>query len=634
MFLNYLKYNKYRTYQKYLDDYRAAENAASGSKFDSNANVVNKNICSFAGEMYKKEGIGFNRYRRTRMIRKLYGIKEAEKYLKSINEHLIYPHDETNPMCPYCVSVSMTPFLWNGLEKIGGISSAPKNLRSFCGSFINLIFILSSQFAGAVATPEFLTYFDYFARKEYGDNYVEKLDEEVFFGAYKRTIRQELYGFFQQVIYSVNQPAAARNFQSVFWNISYFDEYYFNKIFEDFIFPDMTKPNFKSVKELQFIFMEWFRDERKAQSFTLTFPVENACLLDNGVDDFLDENFFVRLTEIWASGHETFFYHSDTVDSLASCCRLRNGFSDNTFSTSLGVGGVATGSKGVLTINFNRQIQKIYRTLNKKEKEAVKKGNYEPFRRDMECLISHVHKWLISWNEVLKEQIELMPIYKANFISLEKQYLTIGVNGFLESAEFLGIDINNQDGEYERYASFMFDILKRKNKEARTKELMFNTELVPAENLGVKHAKWDKEDGYAVPRDVYNSYFYPVESDMNVFDRMKLQGNGFTRNLDGGSAFHCNLPEPLTAIQYQILCKASVAERCNNLTINVPSSICCDCGKKVKGFVKKCPVCGSLKIDYEDRIIGYLKKVSNWNAPRKAEYRRRKFISPVVKGDE
>ena len=86
---------------------------------------------------------------------------------------------------------------------------------------------MSSQFAGAVATVEFLTYFDYFARKDFGENYLE-------------THRLEVENHLQQVVYSINQPAAARGYQSVFWNISVYDRFYFDAMFGDFVFPDLN----------------------------------------------------------------------------------------------------------------------------------------------------------------------------------------------------------------------------------------------------------------------------------------------------------------------------------------------------------------------------------------------------------
>ena len=190
----------------FIDHYLHAKNAADGSKMDANANVTQKNIATMENEMMKDFFVQINRAKVSRKIAELFDDELAGEYLRQIEAHEIYVHDETS-LKPYCVSVTMYPFLRDGLTKLGGESKAPKHLASFCGSFVNFVFAVSSQFAGAVATVEFLTYFDYFARKDYGDNYLE-------------THRSEIENHLQQVVYSINQPAAARGYQSVFWNIS------------------------------------------------------------------------------------------------------------------------------------------------------------------------------------------------------------------------------------------------------------------------------------------------------------------------------------------------------------------------------------------------------------------------------
>ena len=210
------KYEEYRPYLDYINEYKNASNAATGSKVDSNANVENKNITTMTGELYKADSIGINRLLMHDKLSELFGEELADEYIRQLEGHIIYKHDETS-IYPYCVSITMYPYLFNGLENIGGISSRPKNLDSFCGSFINLVFAIASQFAGAVSTPEFLMYMDYFIRNDYGDDYYLKPDKVVTSSGCKRqkTIKDILDAKFSQVVYSINQPAAARNFQSV-----------------------------------------------------------------------------------------------------------------------------------------------------------------------------------------------------------------------------------------------------------------------------------------------------------------------------------------------------------------------------------------------------------------------------------
>lgn len=591
--------------KQFIKDYAKAKNAATGSKYDANANVTEKNIVTLNGELFKGDVIKVNRAILTDKIRELYGEELAKEYIRMLEQHLLYKHDETSIM-PYCVAITMYPFLLEGLQPIGGLSARPKNLDSFCGMFVNLVFAISSQFAGAVATGEFLMYFDYFARKEWGDDYWKRPEEMV---DKHRNIDKTLEQKFQQIVYSINQPAAARNFQSVFWNISYFDKNYFEGIFGEFYFPDGTQPQWESLSWLQKKFAKWFNEERT--KCILTFPVETMALLTNG-EDVVDEEYADFTAEMYSKGHSFFTYMSDSPDSLSSCCRLRNEVTDNQFSYSLGAGGIATGSKSVMTLNINRLVQ-----------DAVNNG-YDMIEYLREN-VKKVHKFQTAYNELLKDYLKdgLLTVYTAGFIDMKKQYLTIGVNGVIEAAEFLGIPVNDNP----TYREFMQSILKTisdENRKARTKELMFNTEFVPAENLGVKHANWDREAGYVVPRDCYNSYFYAVEdTSLTVLDKFKLHGKEYVQYLDGGSALHMNLDEHLSKEQYRNLLRVAAVNGTNYFTFNIPNTICNDCGHIDKRYLKECPKCGSKNVDYATRVIGYLKRISNFSQARQEEASRR-----------
>ena len=516
-----------------------------------------------------------------------------------------------------CVSITMYPFLFDGMTKIGGISTAPTNLDSFCGAFINLVFAVSSQFAGAVATPEFLMYMDYFLRKDYGDDYYLRADEIVTMPSVKRqrTIRDVVHDKASQVVYSINQPAAARGFQAAFWNIAYFDEPYFKGLFETFIFPDGSTPCWESLEWLQREFMNWLNEERRKA--VITFPVETMNLLSDGMK-YVDENSADFTAEMYARGHSFFTYTSDSVDSLASCCRLRNELQDNTFSYTLGAGGVSTGSKGVITMNINRLVQnamKNRRNISDVVAEQVEK----------------VHKYLIAYNEIVKDNLNarLLPVYDAGFISMEKQFLTASINGVVEGAQFLGIDISPNDKFFEYLESVLKPIYEI-NRRDRTDEVMFNCEMAPSENLAVKNAKWDKVDGYFVPRDCYNSYFYLVEDEScNVADKFILQGKKSTKYLDGGAANHVNLAEHLTKEQYRRILDYAIKTGCSYFTFNIPNTVCNDCGHISKHMLDRCPACGSENLDYATRVIGYLKRISRFSEARQREAAKRFYDGQV-----
>lgn len=593
---------------KFLTDYCKASNAATGSKFDANANVEHKNIATLIGELPKASFIRLNRRLLVDRIKQMFGKDVAEEYIDKLNHHFIYKNDETS-LANYCASITMYPWLMNGTGPIGGNSTAPTNLKSFSGGFVNMVFMVSSMLSGACATPEFLMYLNYFIGKEYGIDYWKEADKVVDLSVKQRTIDKIITDCFEQIVYSINQPTGARNYQAVFWNVAYYDKPYFESLFGDFMFPDGSKPDWNGLSWLQKRFMKWFNKERTKT--VLTFPVETMALLAKD-GDVIDKEWGDFTAEMYSEGHSFFTYMSDNADSLSSCCRLRNEIQDNGFSYTLGAGGVSTGSKSVLTINLNRCIQ-----------YAVKNGlDYADYLSEV---IDLCHKVQLAYNENLKELQKqgMLPLFDAGYINMSRQYLTIGVNGLVEAAEFMGLKISDNP-DYLHFVQKVLGLVEKFNKQYRTKEVMFNCEMIPAENVGVKHAKWDREDGYFVPRDCYNSYFYVVEDDsLNIVDKFKMHGAPYIEHLTGGSALHMNLEEHLSQAQYRQLLRVAAKEGCNYFTFNIPNTICNDCGHIDKRYLKKCPHCGSENVDYMTRIIGYLKRVSNFSQARQQEAERR-----------
>lgn len=594
----------------FLTSYCEASNPATGSKFDANANVENKNIATLMGELPKASFIRLNRRLLTDRLKDMYGKELADKYLDMLNKHFIYKNDETS-MANYCASITMYPWLLNGTGPIGGNSKGPTNLKSFCGGFINMVFMVSSMLSGACATPEFLMYLDYFIRQEYGDDYYLRSEEIVDLSTRRRSIHKMITDCFEQIVYSINQPTGARNYQAVFWNVAYYDRYYFESIFGEFVFPDGTRPVWESLSWLQKCFMKWFNAERLKTP--LTFPVETMAMLSKD-GDVMDAEWGDFTAKMYAEGHSFFTYISDNADSLSSCCRLRNEIQDNGFSYTLGAGGVSTGSKSVLTINLNRCIQYAH-------------NMGMPYLKYLEEVVDLVHKVQLAYNENLKvlKDKGMLPLFDAGYINMSRQYLTIGVNGLVEAAEFLGLEINDNP-DYMAFVQNVLGLIEEYNHKYRSKEVMFNCEMIPAENVGVKHAKWDREDGYQVPRDCYNSYFYKVEDEsLNVLDKFRLHGKNYISHLTGGSALHLNLAEHLSFEQYRHLLKVAAVEGCNYFTFNIPNTVCNKCGHIDKRYLKACPECGSDDLDYLTRIIGYMKRISNFSQARQKEAARRYY---------
>ena len=576
---------------KFINNYISALTPADGSKFDSNANVTQKTVATLEAELFKEETIKINRKRLYDKMVQMFGVVDAEMFEQLQANHFVYVNDETS-LKPYCASISLYPFILEGTKCIGGVSSAPKNLQSFNGGFVNFVYQVASNFAGAVATVEYLKDFDYFARKTYGEDYLT---------TNKRDIIQE----FQGVVYAMNQPASARGDQSVFWNISIFDEFYFKEMFGEFFYPDGSQPKWESVKALQKVFLEFFREERTKA--LLTFPVVTVAMLtEEDTGEPRDKDLLELCATEMSLGHSFFIYMSNKADSLSSCCRLRNEMEDNTFSYTLGAGGVSTGSFKVITLNMNRISQD----------RLVK----------ISGILDVVYKALASYRELFVELIEagMLPAYTAGLVTLDRQFGTIGLNGVLEGFEYYS---QYSEYDYKVYLVRLLSSITLSNKEAKEKYgFRFNTEFIPAENLGVKNAKWDKEDGWFVPRDCYNSYFYPVENDkLTILDKVNLHGKDVSVHLDGGSALHLNLDGLLSVEQAKQLFLLCGKHGVPYWTYNVLSTICNDCEYIDPHTLQECSKCGSKNVDYGTRIIGYLKRITNFSSPRQKEAHSRAY---------
>ena len=612
---------------KFIERYKSSSNTANAT-IDDNSNVANKNIGILNSEIHKADNILISRRMISEKLRELFPDFDYKQYERDLNNHIIYKHDESSfagAIAPYCCSITMYPFLLGGIRGIGGLSAKPKNLDSFCGMYINLIFATSAMFAGACATSEFLLYFDYFARKEWGNSYYLKPDMVITTSSCirQKTIKSQIHQYFQQVIYSINQPAAARGLQSAFVNFSYFDKSFFEGMFGDFYFPDGTKPTWDSLNWLQKEFMMWFNEERLKT--IITFPVESFALVYQD-GHFLDQENADFVAAELARGHSFFVYISDTVDSLSSCCRLKNMVQTKEFNFTNGNMGVQTGSKSVITLNLNRIVQDKCKESNPKDKEIWK----EEMKEYLINILDRIYKYHTAYNELLWDMYnaDLLPVYKAGFIDLNKQYLTIGLNGLNQAAEFMEITCNDNE-DYSEFCQFIFGTIKEQNAIHKTKKLTFNTEQVPAESLAIKNYNWDKADGYWVPNDInlYASYiFKPNDPTLSVLEKLRLHGNNYIGDyLDGGAAAHINLSEHLTEEQYKKLLKYAAEVGCQYFTFNIPNAECDDCGFIAKQPFDVCPKCGSKRVSLWDRVIGYLTKIKNWSDGRQKEQKIRVY---------
>ena len=608
----------------------SSNNTATLSEVDANANVQNKNVATIEAEVYKTINKDLQRYKMEKRLDKLFP-EVRDQYVKDLESHIIYTHDESSSPIPkpYCVAVSLYPFFREGTSSLDGLhSSAPTNLTSFCGQFNNLVFLLSSQYKGAVAFGEFFNAIYYYCTKEWGEGFWTRENETHNCGSIiPKTISQTIEQAFQNIVYSINQPAGNRSFQSPFTNISYYDKNYWESLFKDFVFPDGTKPIWEGVDYLQKKFMRWFNKER--EKTLLTFPVESVALLSDGTD-IIDKDYKEFVAEMYSKGHSFFTYISDNPDGLASCCRLRNSIESNEFSFTNGLTGVATGSVNVITLNINRITQDFVSQSKFIDNILSNKEHFQrEFPKYLSNILERVYKYHIAYKDMLYELYEhnMLPAYKAGYINLKQQFSTIGINGINEAAEYLGLTCNDNK-DYEWFCSLVTNTISKCNSEHRSDTIKFNQEFVPAESLAIKNYNWDKADGYWVPenRNCYNSYFYkPDDPSIDVLQRFRLQGKRFAGLMDGGVALHCNLEEHLSRAQYLHLIDYAINQGTSYFTFNIPNSECNDCGFIAKRPLSICPKCGGNHITWWTRIIGYLRPISSFSAGRQEEASKRVY---------
>lgn len=621
--------SKLQYIHKYTDSNKSATNL---SNTDDNANSNNKNMATLEGELYKDTNRLVQRAWMKEQLAEI-GSPYKDQYIKDLEHHTIYQHDETGGIKPYCSAYTLYPLLLDGTNSVDGTKNhAPRHLSSFCGQFQNLVFLLSAQKKGAGAYGEFFNFFSYFCEKEWGKEYYRKADVVITneHCLEQRTIGQTIDQYFQSVTHYLNQPAGNRGYQSPFTNFNVFDSYYWHSMFDDFCFPDGSKPNWDAVNWLQKRYMMWLNEERTKT--LLTFPVITVCLLTDG-NDVLDKEYKDFVTTQWEEGDSFFVYLSQNADSISSCCRLRNEITENTFSSTTGLTGVQTGSCNVMTLNLNRIVQDWFNSHNSQQDcmdklpittsaSIISTIDFSGLQIYIESILLRVYDYQRAYKTGLyKMDVQgMFPQTKAGYISLDKLYSTIGVNGLNEAARFLGMTVSNNK-KYLDFASWVLNVIKQFNRKHSTKRFMFNLELVPAESLGVKNYNWDKQDGYWVPSDenLYNSYIYDAHDDTSILDKIAMQGGQIAKSIDGGQASHLNLEDNLSKEQYTKLLEYAVRVGNSYITFNVPQTQCDDCGFIAKYPLKVCFKCGSTHTTMWTRVIGYLRPVKSWSESRQQE---------------
>ena len=490
-----------RSRLNYMDTYKDSDvNASTSSETDANANVASKNVANLEGEVYKVTNRIIQRQRMKDELNKLYpGQELGRQYIKDLENYIIYTHDEasTPVLKPYCKAVTLYPLMLEGVGNIDGVTpSAPNDIQSFSGQVTNAVFLFSSQCKGAVALGDYFIALNYYVIQEFGPVWYDKVDEVVtnshFLHQY--TVGHYIRKGMKQFIYGVNQPAGNRSYNSPFSNVSFYDKVYFKSLFGEFYYPDGTQPEWNAIDKLQRIFMQLLREIRLIKP--LTFPVTTMALVHND-KEYLDPEYKELCAEEWAKGGSFFCYTSNNPTSLASCCRVLNEMSDNTFSSTTGMTGVMTGSCNVITLNINRIVQDCFKNLihpddyNELEINACWKDNYgkDNLKHYLIDILERVYKYHIAYKTMLyeMEDAKMFSDCNAGYIYMRKLYSTIGLIGYCEAAQFLGLSVSNNK-EYKDFLKLVFGTVKEENKKNSIHDskrpFLFNSEAIP-KSLGM-----------------------------------------------------------------------------------------------------------------------------------------------------
>ena len=482
-----------RSRLNYMDTYKdSGVNASTSSETDANANVASKNVANLEGEVYKVTNRIIQRQRMKDKLNKLYpGQELGRQYIKDLENHIIYTHDEasTPVLKPYCKAVTLYPLMLEGVGNIDGVTpSAPNDIQSFSGQVTNAVFLFSSQCKGAVALGDYFIALNYYVIQEFGPVWYDKVDEVVtnshFLHQY--TVGHYIRKGMKQFIYGVNQPAGNRSYNSPFSNVSFYDKVYFKSLFGEFYYPDGTQPEWNAIDKLQRIFMQLLREIRLIKP--LTFPVTTMALVHNN-KEYLDPEYKELCAEEWAKGGSFFCYTSDNPTSLASCCRVLNEMSDNTFSSTTGMTGVMTGSCNVITLNINRIVQDwIKSPLTPDELDSGEEWANK-FKQYLIPILERVYKYHIAYKTMLyeMEDAKMFSDCNAGYIYMRKLYSTIGLIGYCEAAQFLGLSVSNNEA-YKNFLKLVFGTVKEENKKNSIHDskrpFLFNSEAIP-KSLGM-----------------------------------------------------------------------------------------------------------------------------------------------------
>lgn len=578
------------------------------ASIDANANVDDVSVIAYNTELPKPFFKLNSYFILWKELKRLYGLEIANEIVEMQLTGDIYIHDfhGIGAGMPYCFNYSTYDILTKGLPMVKKVKSLPpKHLYSFKSQLEQFTIVASNSTLGATGLADMLVVMSYFVK-----NILKTRTDAGFSFATEDDCWKYVYENLVSFIYTINQPMRAN--QSPFTNISIYDDYFLEKLEDDYIFPDGSSPDMDIVRRLQDIYLTIMNEELKRTP--LTFPVTTACFSIDENNNIKDERFLKFIAEHNKEYGFINIYCGDSA-TLSSCCRLRSEQKSEYFN-SFGAGSSKIGSLGVCSINFPRL--------------AIKHPNKDEFIKSLTKMVEVCAKVNNAKRKVVDKRIKNgnEPLYTLGFMELSKQYSTVGVNGFNECIEILGEDILTESGQ--ELAVEILDTINAINaKMQKHYDAPHNCEQVPAENMSIKMADKDKLLKYQDKYDIYSNQFIPLVTNADMLDRIKLQGM-FDKHFTGGAICHLNVDAKIENIEdimdlIRVTAKAGVVYHAINYVLEE-----CENGHMSVGNSDTCKVCGGVITNKYTRVVGFLTNVKNWHEVRRSQdFPNRQFYNGV-----
>jgi len=564
---------------------------------DGNGNIDDDSVLSFEYEVSKSLQKLNGYYLIWKNIVEKNGIKRANKILEMTLSGALKIHDHHQLLKPYCYAFSLDPLVTKGLPFIKKIKiGPPKHFSSFVNLVVQATAFFSNQIAGAVAYPDLFIFMDWYARRDFGEKYLEN---EVT----RELIKQDI----QSLVYSWNYPF--RGSQSAFVNVNIYDKYFLEDLFSFILYPDGSRPNFESIKKLQEYYCKWFIEESKKQAFT--FPINTATFYKDDKGEIPDIPFLELISELNCI-NGMFNIFTGPLGVLSSCCRLRNDTNELNagYTNSFGAGGTQIGSHRVVTINLPRIAYQA-----EDDQEFIKQLDYN-IRSSQDILDVH--------REIISENIKngKLPLYTYGFMDLTRQFSTLGFIGIHEACEIMGYDILTEQGQ--KFAESILDKMNQLNRQ-RSKEdgHIRNIEQIPGETAARDFAKKDALLFSDHHYKLYANQYIPLWTNVDIQKRIKLQGI-FDSKCGGGAICHLNSTDSITKEQMKSLILSSAKQGVIYFAVNIAQCRCTTCNKLFIGKFEKSP-CHDAHVIHYLRVVGFLTPIENWIPERREEYKIRQF---------